>query len=342
MPQVISVFCGCGGFDLGFSRAGFDIGLALDIDPVVVNTYNQNRESVVARERDLATLTGDELVALYESLRPGEAPVGLIGGPPCQSFSRGNVHFDAKDIKYRLPRHFAELLRAVNAAYSLDFFVFENVHGITYEKHRDTFADFKRLFRKAGFHLFEGMLDAIDFGVAQHRPRVFVVGINKVKYPELSYIFPEPFRGRRRTVGQAIIGLPPAKYFERGLESKDIPYHPNHWTMRPISRKFSDGSLKEGERRGRSFRVLSWNKPSWTVAYGNREIHIHPSGTRRLTVYEAMRLQGFPRKYQLHGNLSQQVSQVSDAIPPQLGWVIGRAIQAQLYPRNDAHAEVDP
>ena len=67
-----------------------------------------------------------------------------------------------------------------------------------------------------------------------------------------------------------------------------------------------------------------------TVAYGNREIHIHPNAKRRLSVYEAMLLQGFPEDYELLGTLSDQIRQISDAIPPQLGAALGKAIHDTL------------
>ena len=100
--------------------------------------------------------------------------------------------------------------------------------------------------------------------------------------------------------------------------------------MQPKSEKFRNGKLKAGENRGRSFRVLSWDKPSWTVAYGHREIHIHPDGKRRLSVYEAMLLQGLPAWYRLTGNLSAQVQQVSDTVPRQLAAALARRIRQSV------------
>ena len=104
--------------------------------------------------------------------------------------------------------------------------------------------------------------------------------------------------------------------------------------MYPRSRKFTDGSLITNHRQGRSFRVLDWDKPSLTVAYGNREIHVHPDTHRRLSVYEAMLLQGLPEDYELLGTLSDQFRQVSDAVPPQIAKALGRAIYATLYSSN--------
>ena len=332
MPiPIISLFCGCGSFDLGFTRAGFQVDLALDIDPAAVASYNLNHGKGIAQEADLSNASAAlYIVQLLEARQMAEAPRGIIGGSPCQSFSRGNVHFKTEDIRQNLPRSYAAILKELNRRYGLDFFVFENVHGITYEKHEKNFADFKELFEDAGFRLFEGLLDAVDFQVPQNRPRVFIVGLNSEKYPDAVSNFPMATVATPTTIDSVISSLPLPQFFSRKLDCKQFPHHPNHWTMNPKSPKFQNGFLQEGQNMGRSFRVLSWKQPSWTVAYGNREIHIHPSGTRRLSVYEAMRIQGLPHGYQLLGNLSDQIRQVSDAVPPQLGQALATSIHILL------------
>jgi DNA (cytosine-5)-methyltransferase 1 len=135
-------------------------------------------------------------------------------------------------------------------------------------------------------------------------------------------------------VWTALAGLPNPTFYRRDLAPEDIEFHPNHWTMNPRSAKFQ--SRIHGE--GRSFRRLKWGKPSFTVAYGNREVHVHPNGKRRLSVFEAMRLQGFPESYVLRGTLSDQISQVSDAVPPPLVSVLPSALIR--YPRFMCRGQV--
>ncbi|MBX7259608.1 MAG: DNA cytosine methyltransferase [Candidatus Hydrogenedentes bacterium] len=326
LSQVVSLFCGCGGLDLGFTQAGFNVALALDVDPVAVRTYNHNHGGEVAQVADLLTTDGADIIRLLDAKYPNVPPKGVIGGSPCQVFSIGNRHIKDDDTRRILPTKYAAILKALNDRYELDFFVFENVRGITFEKHKKDFSQFKESFEDAGFRLFEGLLDAQHFGVAQKRPRVFVVGLNARKYSEQDFTFPAPSRGQVVSVADKIDGLPEPVFYRRDVRPEDLPHHRNHWTMQPKSAKFSDGFLKEGQCKGRSFRVLSWAKPSWTVAYGNREVHIHPLGTRRLSVYESMLLQGFPSTYQLLGTLSAQYRQVSDAVPPPVGKVLAEAI----------------
>lgn len=337
---IVSLFCGCGGLDRGFVQAGFKVILALDIDPVAVETYNFNHGDGIAQVADLAKTNGEGIIELLRGKHLKDLPLGIIGGPPCQPFSHSNVHAksECEDNRRSLPERYAGILKTLNNYYNLDFFVFENVRGINFKRHSREFAQFRVLFEDAGFRLFEGRLDAMDFGVPQKRSRVFVIGFNAEKYKERNFKFPDAEGTPVRTVADAICGLPEPSFFERGLKAEDIPYHPNHWAMRPRSEKFLNGSLREGQKRGRSFRVLSWNQPSWTVAYGNREVHIHPSGKRRLSVYEAMLLQGFPGDYQLLGTLSDQIRQISDAVPPPLAKALARSIR--LFLEGDERARI--
>lgn len=95
--------------------------------------------------------------------------------------------------------------------------------------------------------------------------------------------------------------------------------------------KFSKaGALVPGNGNGRSFKTLHWDRPSLTVAYGHREVHIHPGCHRRLSVFEAMRLQGFPDSYELLGNMSEQYSQVSEAVPPKLAQVVAQSVSEAI------------
>jgi DNA (cytosine-5)-methyltransferase 1 len=253
---------------------------------------------------------------------PGTTPIGVIGGPPCQGFSRGNAGADAEDPRNLLPFKYADVLAALNKRYSLRFFVFENVMGLLTPRHAERFKSICKRFADAGFTIFHQPLNASAFGVAQNRPRLFMVGLNSKLFPDALFTFPQG-NTRPAKVRDAIGGLPKPVFFRRGMIADDIPYHPNHWTMMPKSSKLTT----ETSTDGRSFRRLLWDEESPTIAYGNREIHVHPDGGRRLSVHEAMLLQGFPAKYQLVGNFSEQVTQVSNAVPPPVGRALARSIR---------------
>jgi len=328
---IVSLFAGAGGLDTGFHRAGFNTILAVDGNPAACQTFHHNYPAVPVIRKDLSAVDPRFLIERIEELPGSPKPIGVIGGPPCQAFSVGNGRKRADDPRASLSKQYALMISALNEAFALDFFVFENVTGLTLKMHRRQFSFFKQLFDSAGFWIFQGELNAYDFGVPQIRKRLFVVGLNKNKYRRPDFDFPDPMRGGSRTVRKAIAGLPAPKTFSsfRNGEGK-IAFHPNHWCMTPRSEKFHNGILSEGQVQGRPFRVLAWDEPSWTVAYGHREVHVHPAGRRRLSVYEAMLLQGFPKNYELKGTLSDQFRLVSDAVPPPLAFALGRTIRKTI------------
>lgn len=327
-PTVLSLFCGAGGLDLGFRREGFKVLLACDKFPAAVASYNLNTRPKVGVVADLSTLTTHQLAELIAIKTPGRRLSGVIGGPPCQGFSRGNVCKDPSDPRNRLPFKYADILGELNAESPLDFFVFENVMGLMTSTHISRFEQIIKRFEGAGFRIFHRELDASSFSVPQVRRRLFIVGLNSSLFPKVDFAFPRG-KSRRVTVRDAISGLPHPTFFSRELGPEDVPYHQNHWTMMPRSPKFTNASVNDG----RSFRKLGWDAPSPTVAYGNREIHIHPDGGRRLSIHEALLLQGFPANYRLAGNFSEQVTQVSNAVPPPVASALARRIRAVIRPQ---------
>lgn len=331
--NIISLFSGAGGLDLGFELEGFRPVIAYDKKSAAIATYNHNRSQDVARLADLSLITGADIIHDIDALNLVSIPVGVVGGPPCQYFSNGNRTPRSQDDPRRiLPVRYAEILRDLNEAYELHFFILENVAGLITPAHRHDFDTIVAMFEAAGFSVSYAVLDAYGFGVAQNRARVFLAGWNAALYPEDQYRFPvsEP---SGLTVRDAIEGLAEPCYWAADLDPATFPEHPNHWTMRPISDKFRNPPPPALRPYTRSFRRLAWDKPSYTVAYGHNEIHVHPNGHRRLSIYEAMLLQGFPRQragYHLLGNLTEQVTLVSDAVPPPMAAALARSIKGFL------------
>ncbi len=327
---ILSVFSGAGGLDLGFKQAGFLPVLAIDIAPAAVRTYQRNHPQSRVIELDLLKASVHEIIALWEECS-SDPPLGIVGGPPCQAFSVSNVYQKDGDPRGLLVKRYAELVTGLAREKGTLFFVFENVPGLLRGRHCARFLQFCDACRDAGFRLYWKILDAARFGVPQYRRRLFVVGIHE-RAGTAPFDLPEGDQ-YPPTVRDAIGHLPEPWYYTRGLDPRQNPVHPNHWTMQPRSRKFGSSMLVPGKMPGRSFRMLDWDKPSWTVAYGHREVHVHPGGHRRLSVYEAMLLQGFPPGYVLEGTLSQQITLVSDAVPPP----VARAIASSLLDWLERH-----
>jgi DNA (cytosine-5)-methyltransferase 1 len=330
--MLLSLFSGAGGLDLGFETADYEIGLAFDLRTDSIASYNHNRKGPKrGHVGDVSRLTLAELDRMHQGTFE---PEGIIGGPPCQSFSRANTVYLEADPRHSLPLAYAQLLKSLNERKPVKFFVMENVTGLMSDRHTHRLRQIEKAFDDAGFSLTRAVLLATDYATPQIRERLFVVGLNRNLYGEAVWSPPAKMvreDGRRPDVRGAIGDLPDATFFDRDLKPSDIPYHPNHWCMRPKSTKFTTpGALRPGDGRNRSFKTLDWQSPSPTVAYGHREVHIHPDCRRRLSVYEAMLLQGFPKEYELLGSLSSQIIQVSEAVPPPLAGAVAASVRAQV------------
>ena len=330
---LLSLFAGCGGLDLGFEEAGFSIGLAYDRDGDAIASWNRNRNGNGQKRGHVFDLATIRLADMDRHFGSKFVPRGVIGGPPCQGFSRANQARHRGDARNVLLRQlFTLALRLHRHRAPLDFILVENVPELASAHNRPLLEREKLRLRTHGFAVKELELDASMYGVPQRRKRLFVLAV-PIGEPWGAEP-PEPTGDRISTVADAIRGLPEPMHYRRGVGCADIPYHPNHWCMRPRSRKFFDGSLVAGQVSGRSFKTLPWDAPSVTVAYGHREVHVHPSGKRRLSVFEGLRLQGFPKSYELEGSLSSQIDQVSDAVPPPLAEAVAKWIRHRMAKAN--------
>lgn len=323
LPKIVSLFSGAGGLDLGFRRAGYRLSFAVDLSPSAIDTHRRNFKGSKSLAADLVQLGPEGVLAQLDGLLEPGAPIGVIGGPPCQGFSRANTAAASNDPRNRLPLLYLKVVQALQEEYNVEFVLFENVLGIRDTKHSVTFRRILSRFREIGLTPHVAEYSALDYGVAQTRNRVIISGFRDEAVAR--NFQPKKVEAKDLTVRSVIGQLPEPVFFARDLDRSAIPHHENHWTMKPVSKRF----LQPGgaDRAGRSFRRLRWDKPSPTVAYGHREIHVHPDGHRRLSIYEAMLLQGFPSDFVLEGPLSAQVEQVSNAVPPPLAEALANAIK---------------
>jgi DNA (cytosine-5)-methyltransferase 1 len=325
LPFVVSLFSGAGGLDWGFAHQDFPIALAIDHSDAAVRTHKRNLPNTNSVCADLAELGAAGVATRLKTCIPAGSSIGVIGGPPCQGFSRANIGSTKNDPRNKLVPLYLEIVRELTRNFIVKFIVFENVLGIKDEKHAETFGGLLSGLRTLGFAVEENEFCALDFGVPQARKRVIVSGFRSVDM--LTSLRPRRRKGTA-TVREAIGSLRAPAFFSSKLKPEDIPVHPNHWTMNPRSPKFNQSP--ETWKSGRSFRRTFWDKPSPTIAFGHREINVHPDCERRLSIYEAMLLQGFPENYVIEGNLSEQSEQVSNAVPPPLASSIASAVKRTL------------
>ena len=179
-PKVVDLYAGAGGLSLGFEQAGFDVVAVVEFDPIHCATHEFNFPKTSVICADTRTVTGESILEVI-GLGKGELDV-LVGGPPCQGFSlMGKRALD--DPRNGLVSEFGRLVLELNPKY----FVMENVAGLTQGNHKKFLAEIIEFFHDAGYEIKTPykVLDAGNFGVPQHRERLFLIGARKgYKLPE--------------------------------------------------------------------------------------------------------------------------------------------------------------
>lgn len=328
LPQIVSLFSGAGALDWGFAQNGFETTLAIDKSAAATETHKRNLRAAATVCGDIASMGPSGVRELLKGHLPAGASIGIIGGPPCQGFSRANAASTSNDPRNTLVQLYLDIVTDLSQHYQVDFTVFENVLGIRDKKHARVYNSLILGLQSLGLVVTERQLCAMDFGVPQMRNRLIVAALAG-KYETVVPKYRR--RSGPTTLREAIGHLGEPVFFEPKLNSALFPIHPNHWTMHPRSPRFSESPT--AWRAGRSFRRTFWAKASPTIAFGHREIYVHPRCKRRLSIYEAMLLQGFPPEYVLEGNLSEQVEQVSNAVPPPVAYSVASSIRRALRGR---------
>lgn len=160
--NIVSLFSGAGGLDLGFKKAGFNIIYANEYDKTIWETFEHNFKDIRLDKRDIRYIKSNEIPDC----------IGIIGGPPCQSWSQAGSLRGINDDRGKL---FFEYLRIVKEKKPI-FFLIENVSGILHKRNQDAFNSILKEFEILGYKVKYKLLNAKDFNVPQDRKRVFIVG----------------------------------------------------------------------------------------------------------------------------------------------------------------------
>lgn len=379
---VWSFFTGAGGLDLGFECSGVTTTLAVEIDNDCCNTLRHNRPDLDVWQEDVSRLDAD---MIRRRTHCDDDVFLMIGGPPCQSFSSGGKRAALSDPRGNLIYTYLRLIDQVRPQY----FILENVAQLVTAavRHRpislrpgkawnlrsfhqsrtqgddsvppmesdelsgsairQIFTEMKGL----GYALNFEVLDAADFGAAQHRYRLVLVGAREGSPVEL----PSATHGPHSRGGAPWRTLRSEIYDLRNDPGPHSQYTPNmeryfrlvppggNWRHLPKemqeealgSAAFAAGGGKTG-----FFRRLSWDTPSPTITgRSNRKASAicHPDFIRPLSVKESARLQGFPDHWTFFGSMSSQYMQVGNAVPVYLGAAVGAALTQHVIngPRRE-------
>lgn len=319
---VISLFAGAGGSSLGYKWAGGKVLAAVECDKNAVETYQCNHRDTPVLQRDIATVTSQELLLLAR-LHPGELDI-LDGSPPCQGFSTsGYRHFD--DPRNGLFKEYIRLLRELQPR----VFLMENVSGLVQGKMKHIFAMIMRELKASGYRVRCQMMNTAYFGVPQLRERLIFLGVREDLGIPSSY--PPPFTAP----------IPPRIAFQ-GITDTDAPALPD-WQQKAAQEMIAGNYgqvhaakayLKYiGSTDGAmSVKLLSWDKCCCTVVKSEtgRAYIIHPDKKRRLSIGEMKRICSFPDAFQFVGGRRFAVERMGNAVPPRFMQSIAEHIYAHI------------
>lgn len=352
--SAVSLFTGAGGLDIGLEKAGFDVRLCVEHDPTCQHTLQVNRPSwPVATPGDIYQLSPAKALRQAE-LRPGELDL-LIGGPPCQPFSKAGYWRTGDSGRLSDPRS-----RALDAylAYVRDLqptvILLENVKGLAYAKKDDGLRRLRDGLEELNHDIgtrYEPVvlhLNAARYGVPQLRERIFIVahigGLN-IHHPRPTHACPkgdlvndpsfrlQPYRTAWDAIGDLDTdgldeALRPTGKWAALLPS--IPEGENYLWHTPRR----EGMPLFGWRtRYWSFMLkLAKDRPSWTISAqpGPATGPFHWKN-RKLSPRELCRLQTFPDDYEIQGSYRDVQRQLGNAVPPALGELLGLEITRQLF-----------
>lgn len=343
--NVIDLFAGCGGLSKGFMDAGFNVIVGVDNEQSALNTFELNHKGSVGLNADLSKQeTFDEIKRIA-----GDKEIDVvIAGPPCQGFSlTGPRNFD--DPRNKLYLAVIELVRQ----YRPKGFIIENVPGMATMYNGQVKDEVLRRFKEMGYNIDCKILLAADYGVPQMRRRLIFMGIRKdIGEPH----FPTPILDKDNYIGcrDALSDLPsrnndlgieideytepPKSEYQKKMRESSVKLHnhvaTNHKqfvkdTIALVPEGGNYRDLPPGWGESRKFNE-AWtryhgDKPSKTIDTGHRN-HFHYEYNRVPTVRENARLQSFPDDFIFTGTRTQQNRQVGNAVPPLLGYALGKEI----------------
>lgn len=324
--KLVSFFAGAGGLDLGFRQAGFDVIWANEYDKEIWKTYKLNHRYTYLDQRSIRNVDEKDVPECD----------GIIGGPPCQSWSEAGALRGINDRRGQLFYDFIRILEAKRPK----FFLAENVSGMLLPRHQKALENIKRMFEDAGYTLSFQLLNAANFDVPQDRKRVFFIGIRKDLGFKFQFPAPKPKKiSLHEAIGDLTSTPIPSKDKNKSNGSSCIV--PNHEYM---TGGFSTIYMSRN-------RVRSWEEQSYTIQAGGRHAPIHPQAPkmlfveqnkrifvpgkehlyRRLSVRECARIQTFPDDFLFeYENISAGYKMIGNAVPVNLAKAIGESIRKQL------------
>lgn len=309
--KLVSLFTGAGGLDLGFEKAGFEVIWANEFDKSIWETFESNFPHTKLDKRSIVDVQSSDI--------PNAD--GIIGGPPCQSWSEAGAGRGIKDKRGQLFHDYIRLLKDKQPK----FFLAENVSGILHPKHSEAFENIIKEFQKAGYEVSCKLLNANDYDVPQDRLRVIIIGYRKNLKKKFEFPEPQKYKPVLKDAIWDLRKARPAKEKNKTNGNKGL-WASNHEYM---NGGFSTIYMSRN-------RVRAWNESSFTIQAGGRHAPLHPQAPkmkfikqnkrifvpghekkyRRLSVRECARIQTFPDDYIFkYENIADGYKMIGNAVP---------------------------
>jgi DNA (cytosine-5)-methyltransferase 1 len=356
MYNLISLFTGAMGLDIGLELAGFKTNVCVEIDKYFSDTIRTNKPNMTVLG-DITELTTKQILK-SANLTIGKVDL-IAGGPPCQSFSTAGKRLSVADPRGSLINNFIRVVREAKPR----FFVMENVKGLRSAaiRHRplndrdsstlsdeeqlgSAFKEILRDFQTLGYTVIWDVLDAVDYGIPQFRERLFIIGSRDhedIFIPHSTHFMKHQNPEYRwRTLESAILDLesdpgPCAKFSKEREDYLKFIKPGENWRALPprLIKKAMGGAYESGGGKMGFFRRLNYKEPSPTLVTSPAQkatMLCHPVSTRPLSVSEYARIQQFPDRWTLSGPLLKQYMQIGNAVPVGLGQAIGEMLDSVI------------
>jgi len=327
--KVISLFSGCGGLDLGFENAGFDVPIANEFDKTIWETFKVNHPKTKLIEGDIRKIESEQF--------PDDVD-GIIGGPPCQSWSEAGSLKGIDDARGQLFFEYIRILRKVKPK----FFLAENVSGMLANRHNEAVKNILKMFDESGYDVTLTLINAKDYGVAEERKRVFYIGFRKDLKIQFKFPKGSTWDDEKKITLKDIIW---------DLKDTAVPagYHNKHNPDAINNNEYFTGSYSPIFLSRN--RVKAWDEQAYTVQASGRQCQLHPQAPkmekvetnwyrfvpgkedlyRRMTIREVARVQGFPDDFKyIYDSVDDAYKMIGNAVPVNLAYEIAIAIKKTL------------
>lgn len=326
----LELFAGAGGLALGLEQAGFkSIGL-VEFDKHAAQTLRDNRPEWNVIEEDITKITATDN-GIFDYI-PSDIEVDLLsGGYPCQAFSYAGKKMGMEDTRGTLFYHFAKIMEQVKPK----MFLVENVKGLTTHDEGRTLKTMINVFESLGYTTTYKVLNAWNYGVAEKRERMILVGIRNdlnitYKFPKAhSYkpVLKDVLKDVPKSVGQS--------FSETKKKVMDLVPAGGYWRDLPeeIAKEYMGKSYYSGGGRTGMARRLSWDEPSLTLTTSpsqKQTERCHPDETRPFTTREYARIQSFPDDWKFSGGVGAIYKQIGNAVAVNFGKEVALSIVNSL------------